>query len=209
MARRSRSWYQCESRKEDNLHGIQTCTLQEVRTDREVVHDHDVARSKCRREMSCDPAPKEFAVGRAVNPPRRGQSPHMQGRQECGCLPVTVRDIADQSCPCQRPSARTTTYSSSPTFRRATRALGIEAWLPQLPRSATLCHVGLPLLPGSQGFFQGHSHHLQRATQRAVAQRRRQLRLEFIQREVGGCGDCVADAVGFRIAPGGTATSQL
>jgi len=59
----------------------------------EIVHDHDVSRTKRRDQNLFDIGLKALAVDRAVNQPRRVDPVMAQRSQKCRRLPVTVRDL--------------------------------------------------------------------------------------------------------------------
>lgn len=119
----------------------------------EVVGDHDVAFSECRRENLADINEEGLAVHRPIQYPGCDDPVMAQAADKGGGLPMTPRDFADQSLPARTTAMRAGHLGVGTGFIQEDQLCRIKPALAALPGRSRRGDVRPILLGGVQGFF--------------------------------------------------------
>ena len=119
----------------------------------QVVHDDDVAGTKCRDENLLDVGLKSLAVDRPVQKPRSVDPVVAQGSQEGGGLPMTVRDFGLEPQATWRPSAQRCHVGLGPGLVDEDQTLRVDLVLIFDPLCPSPGDVGAVAFASHHGFF--------------------------------------------------------
>ena len=119
----------------------------------EVIEHHDVAWLEFLDQELLDVGEERRSVDRAVQHQRSNQAGCAQAGQEGGCVPMAVRDDADQALAPWCPAACAGHVGRGPGFIEEDKARWIESELARRPLSARFGGVLAPLFLGLQVLF--------------------------------------------------------
>src|SRR5271155_4663635 len=119
----------------------------------EVVHDDDVAGSQRGNQDLLDIGSEGFAIDWTVKQPRSLDPIVAQRRQECGGVPVAMRDLADQALATRRPPTQRRHISLGPGLVDEDQTFSFDAVLILYPLHPPPRDVGSVPLASHYGFF--------------------------------------------------------
>jgi len=119
----------------------------------EVVHDHDVAGLKNRRQLLLRIGQEALAVDGAVEDARRGKPVQAQRPDEGQRAPVAVRGVVTQALALRPPAAQGSHIGFDPGLVDKDELRWIKACPPQLPAPAPLGDVRARLFERELRFF--------------------------------------------------------
>lgn len=118
-----------------------------------IVHHDEISSRQSRHELLLDVLQKQLTVDCAIDNERSRETIVPQSPDECGRLPMTMRNLGDQTCPAGAAPIATNHVRFDPGFIDEYQSSGVPKELVGLPGCAPLSNIRAILLGGFQDFF--------------------------------------------------------